>query len=580
MTSSFTKKDRKLRKNIVISPKEVGVATALVLQWTFIYVYFLFFPTIFTEGTDHHAVLNAVIVLGYQLLAYSPLLIFRGRVSDSVVVALPGFSLLVYELNVFSYLVYLIEFIRYGEVSFKYAQDRLVDKQNIITSFLAMLVMIGGVLCFLNRVSVARKIGLALASVMMLSLIVYHVNVYFFQFEPMLKSYEHYMERDLRQLSFAQNLKEECAKDRSLECYRFVDGEPWPKGAMVEGSKSVIGLFEDYQDGWVNLVKEKMEKSPDPRMIWTQTFRDSSFDETFAPQYSVMVVFTKFYEHNTIIIHRKMISYIFQISERMSFCILVLLGFWFLIGYFIVTSHPERREKIKINRYFWSWIALGVAGFFFEFQIYIHVMLMGLAAVLIYKRRWWVFSAGLFTYLLTYSHVGVSIVFMDDFVPDGLITSLSVVVSALMGAIILWVLYRSGAPKTFYWSSVVLSVISLLFIGLNPDLAKEMNPLIPIVFFGLSIVSFWLSKENLLMVFPSMFLVMAGIMTSVMTFWFVPGMHMDAILNDRVQNLENQINFPLATAYFIYGYFALLVGALCHYLIIKHEKIINKRQEK
>lgn len=568
---------------ITIGRQEAKIVATLALQWTIIYVYFLIFPTTFAKGTEHHAILNTTIVGGYQLFAYAALLLFRGKVSNRVFYCLPGLSLLAYELNVFSYCVYLIEYLRYGEVSFKYAQDRLIDKQNIITGFLAMLVMTGGILCFVHKASVARKVGLALGSVMMMALIVYHVNLYFFQFKPMVDTYEEYQQKELRQLSFSQNLVVDCAKHEDLECYRFNDGDPWPEGAVIQGSKSLADIEEDYANGWKALIKEKAEKSPDPRMIWTEAFRDSSFDETFAPQYSALVVFTKYYDQNTVLIYREMISYIFQMSERMSLCILVVFLFWMSVGYVIANKHPSREEDIPVGKYLVLWVATGLVAFFFEFQIYLHVMLIGLAAVLMYRRRWSLLVIGLLIYMMTYSHVGISIVLMEGFVDDALLVMMASVSALAMVFSMIWLLWPAKPDWKVFVPLILMIGFALVFVSMNTDMAEAMVPAVPVSFFMVSLVCLVKSRSNLMYLFPGMFMVMAGIMSFVMTLWFVPGMYEDAVVEDRLQDLDDQINLPLATAYFIYAYFALVMGIVFHYLIKSHKGLfetINRKNAK
>ena len=567
-------------KPITIGSPQREVLADLVVQWTLIYVYFLLFPTTFAENTRHHAVLNTTIVVGYHLFAYAGLLLFRGGVSDKVVLALPGLSLLTYELDVFSYCVYFIEYVRYGEVSFKYAQDRLIDKQNIITGFLAMMVMTGGILCFVHKANVARKIGLALASVMMMALIVYHVNLYFFQFEPMVDSYEEYQNNELRQLSFSQDLSVDCSKHEGLECYRFNDGDPWPEGASIQGSKALGEIEDDYGNGWKALIKEKAEKSPDPRMIWTETFRDSSFDETFAPQYSALVVFTKYYDQNTVLIYRDMISYIFQMSERMSFCILVLFVFWLVAGYVIANKHPSREDEIPVGKYMSLWVGTGLVAFFFEFQIYLHVMLIGLGGVLLYRRRWALLFIGILIYMMTYSHVGISIVLMEGFVDDALLIMMASLSAIAMMVAIVWLLWPASPNWKVFIPLALMIGSALMVVSINTWMAEMMIPVVPISLFVAALICLRYSRTDLMYLFPGMFLVMAGIMSSVMTAWFVPGMYYDAVLNDRLQDPDSQINLPLATSYFIYTYFALVMGIVFHYLIKSHKKLfltINKK---
>lgn len=582
MIKDFNKKDSKLEPIAIKGSQGKGLA-ALVIQWTIIYVYFLLFPTIFAEGTSYHAVLNTTIVVGYQLFAYAALLVFIGRVSNLVFLSLPGLSLLVYELNVFSYAVYFIEWARYGEVSFKYAQDRLVDKQNIITGFLAMFVMTAGILCFVHKASVARKVGLALGSVMMMALIVYHVNLYFFQFEPMVDTYEEYQQKELRQLSFSQNLTVDCAKHEDLECYRFYDGESWPKGAVIEGSKSLTDIEEDYENDWEALIKEKAEKSPDPRMIWTEVFRDSSFDETFAPQYSALVVFTKYNNQNTVLIYREMITYIFQMSERMSFCILVVFCFWMFFGYVIANKHPSREDPIPVKKYLGLWVATGLIAFFFEFQIYLHVMLIGLAGVLLYRRRWALLVIGILIYMMTYSHVGISLVLMEGFVDDALLVMMASASALVMTIAMAWLLWPAKPDWKIVIPFIGMIVLSLIYVSMNTEWAESMVPVVPVSFFMFALFCLGKARTDLMYLFPGMFLLMAGVMSSVMALWFVPGMYLDAVMEDRLQDLNDQINLPLATAYFITAYFALVMGIVFHYLIKSHkglfQRINNKNNE-
>lgn len=567
--------------SVRITPLSVGWGSplsvvGLLLQWVLIYGYFHLNPTTFASGTDHHAILNTAIVGCYQIMTYAALAIFRGRVSHGVLLALPGLSLLVYELGAFSYLVYGIEWLRYGEVSFKYAQDRLVDKQNIITGFLAMLIMVGGVMALLHKVNITRKLGLACASVVMMSLIVYHVNLYFFQFDPLVGRMTQWQNTELRQLSFSQDLKEDCERFENVECHRFHDGEAWPEGARIRGSKKVTDLEEDYANGWVALLAEKQRRSPDEPIIWTEVVREASFDETFAPQYDALIVFTKYYDQNTVIIHRKLITYIFQMSERMSLCILVLAAFWLTTAHLVSSSHPSREDRIPIRRYLWFWLAIGVVAFFFEFQIYLHVMLIGLAGALAYRRLWRLLAVGIGVYLMTYSHVGFSLVLMEGFVDDTLILWTSAVSAFLMMFAIKSTLRFADPDWRIFGLMIALVGASMILQAYDTATAEDMTSPLPAMLFILALVSLLIARHNPLYLFSGMYCLMAGIMTSVMVFWFVPGMLEDALAEGRAQDAEDQVNMPLATSYFVYGYFSLVMGVVFHHLNKVHLPLFER----
>ena len=575
----------KLRRSA--SPLDVGwplvlVVAAVIAQWALIYVYFQCYPTTFAPGTDHHAVLNTTIVGAYQLMAYAALAIFRGKVSSLTLLLLPGLSLAVYESNLFSYLVYGIENLRHGEVSFKYAQDRLVDKQNIITGFLAMLVLVGGVMSLLHKTNVARKIGLAMACALMMALIVYHVNLYFFQFEPLIEEKTEWQNTELRQLSFSNDLKADCAKYAGAECYRFKDGEAWPEGARIQGSQAMQDLEEDYANDWKDLIAKKERLSKDERMIWTEVLREASFDETFAPQYDALIVFTKYYDQNTVIIHRKLITYIFQMSERMSLCILALCLFWLTVGHLVSSSHPRGEDPIPVRRYLSIWLATGLVAFFFEFQIYLHVMLVGLAGALVYRRLWKLLAIGVVVYCMTYSHVGFSIVFMDGFVEQDVLIATACVSGALFFGALMY-LTRMAHPYSQRPACIVFGVLTasgMIKLAAMPEVAETGNIDLPA---GVFLVSFFFllsARKEPRLVFAGMFCLMAAIMMAMMTQWFVPGMLADAMREGRAQDPSSQVNMPLATSYFVYGYFSIVMGVVFGYLEKVHRPLFERMREK
>lgn len=567
------------------TPLNVGwgstyVITGLVVQWVLVYFYFLWMPTVFAPETEHHAILNTAVVLGYHMMAYAALAIFLGRVSSRLMLALPGLSLLVYESNLLSYVVYGIEYLFYGEVSFKYAKERLVNKQNIITGFLAMLIMVGGIMALTHRVNVTRKLGLACSSALMMALIVYHVNLYFFQFNPLVDKLEEWQSTELRQLSFSHTLNSDCKRLEGVECYRFKDGESWPEKARIQGSRKVTDLEEDYVNDWKELIAEKNRHSPDEPMIWTEVVRESSFDGTFAPPYSALIVFTKYYDQNTVIIHRDLITHIFQMSERLSLCILLLIAFWLALTHLVTSSHPRGEDPVPIRRYLWIWLITGTVAFFFEFQIYLHAMLIGLAGVLLYKRLWKLLLIELGVYAVTFSHVALSLVLIKGLLADTLVFGISSASAILMMIGIKSTLRFARPDWRIFGTMIAMVGLSMILQGYNTDLAEDMTSPLPVLLFLLSLTALLIARHNPLYLFCGMYCLMAGIMTSAMVYWFVPGMLEDSIGDVKAQGFGSHVNMPLATSYFVYGYFSIIMGLVFNHLNKAHLPLFERMREK
>lgn len=549
------------------------------LQWIFIYQYFCFNPTVFAEGTEYSAILNLAIVVCYQLIAYSAIVIFRGEISNKVFLSLPIISLLVYESYVFSYIIYAIEFVRYGELSFENAQDRLIDKQNIISSFLSMLVMVGGVLAIMNRASVARKVGLACVGVIVLGLIVYHVNLFFFQFKPLSDEMKEWQKTEMLDISVSRDLEATCKGYDGLECYRFYDGDPWPEKAKLAGSDVFSSLKADYKNGWKKLKEDAKEGGQEAPVVWTYFLHDSSFDETFAPQFDILIVFTKQGDQNTLIVQRKLITYIFQILERMSLNIAILFMVWQALAHLIIKSHPIRESKISIKKYLLLWVVSGTVLSAFYFNIYLHVMLLGVGLALLYRRYLKPLFIGGFIYALIMFQVFTSLMLIDGNISDD-ITLLIACVSAVitMGSMAFTLRYARSNWKA-YSVLILIAGSSMIVPALNTSIAVDGTPFSSIAFFVTALVFLQASKTNKFYLLSGVFCLMAGIMTLVMSFWFVPGLWEDSIVERRYQDMDTQINMPLVTSYFIYMYFAIVMGLLFNHLNKVHYPIFKKINE-
>lgn len=559
--------------------KDILALGAIYLQWSLIYTYYVFYPTTFAPNTHFHELLNLCIVASYQIIILAAWAIFRGRVGHLAANLMPVAAFLLYELNAFGYIVLFMEWVAKGEVDLEFAQQRFIDKQNILAGYVSMLAVAGAYLCFKYRVSVARKIGTMAAFAFLLVLSIYHITLYFYEFEPMAEELVEIREEMLRPMVFSQDLETDCQRLPRLECYRFFEGEEWPEGARLQGSEYLTLKEKDFYSGWPDLIDEielrtEERKHPDD-VIWTETQRAANFDDTFVPQYDALIVFSKYHQEITVFIYRHIITRVLDVSERAAGAIMVFCTFWLTISLMVIWSHPHREEGGVRSRWaFLFWNVAGCIAFMFYFNLFFHAALIMLSALMIYYRKWKWLGFMIGSYVVFAAQVWLLLTLVKDN-PDE--TGLTVA-AGLTGLIIGLVSIKLGAPVTnlraeVLWVLMIIYALELPVI-LQDAIASPFG-YTPAILFTMSLACLLAARKEPQRLFAGYYLLMAGVISSTMYLWLATGLITDGVAYGREIGWVNPTNNVLANTNAVLFYFSFLVGGSLIYLSHQHKNVLE-----
>lgn len=565
--------------------KDVMVLGLIYVQWILIYVYYHFFPTMYAPGTDHHALLNICIVASYHLLIFSIFAIFRGRVGHASAFLMGIAAFLMYELSAFKYVVFAFELAATGTIDLDFAQLRFIDKQNILAGYMSMLAVAGTYLCLRYQVGVARKIGTMASFAFLIVLSIYHITLYFHEFEPMAEVIEDVREEHLRPMVFSRDLQKDCASLPGLRCYRFMEGEPWPDDAMIDGESYLFFKKKDYQNGWPELVEEIRFRTGDEfentdEIIWTETQRAANFDDTFVDQFDALIVFSKYNREITVMIYPNIITRVLDVSERGAGAIMTFCTFWLTMSLLVIWSHPNREpKKVPSLGAFIFWNITGIIAFTYYFNLFFHAAMVCIGILMITYRKWkWLgFMVGSYAVFATQVWIFLSLI-------KGALSDTALAVFAgVIGLTIGLVSIKLGAPVASRLKKIMWVALAVLAMEL-PLLCKEqvLEPFgwTPAIFFAMALVCLSVSRRDPKRLFSGYYLTMAGIISSAMFLWLSTGLMQDSLIYGMDIGWVNPVNNVLANAYAVLFYFSFLVGGSVLYLRHKHQGFLEGLRKK
>lgn len=557
----------------------------IYLQWLAYYVYYTLVPTTYAPDTQYHALLNTCIVVAYHVVIFSVVAVFTGKAKRNHIFWYGFLGFLLYELSAFKWIVFAFEYAAKGTLDLQFAQLRFIDKQNIFAGYMCMLAVAGTYLCFKYRVNVARKIGTMIAFAFVLVLSIYHITLYFHEFEPMADYLEEVREDYLRPMSFTRNLEEDCKVLPGLQCYRFMEGEEWPEGAYLAGEKYLHDKIEDYKNGWPALVNEIEIRSGDrfentDDIIWTETQRTANFDDTFVDQFDALIVFSKYNKEITVMIYPKIITRVLDVSERGAGAVLVFCIFWMSIGLLVIWSHPDREKgDVKSRGAFVFWNIAGIIAFTYYFNLFFHAGLIMIALLMMIYRKWlWlVFMIG--SYTLFALQVWIFLGLKENALGETPLAIFAVIIGSIIGLISI----KLGAPARNILAKVLWVIACIAAMAL-PLVMK--NQLIepfgwtPALFFVLAGLCLWKAKKEPVRLFSGYYLVMAGTISSAMYLWLLTGLMQDSIRYGQEILWVNSVNNVIVVAYSVLFYFSFLVGGSVLYLSYKHKNVLKRLGER
>lgn len=557
----------------------------IYIQWILVYVYYNFFPTTYAPGTDHHALLNTCIVASYHLLIFSIFAIFKGKVGHLQAFLMGIAAFLLYELSAFKYVVFAFELAATGTIDLDFAQLRFIDKQNILAGYMSMLAVAGTYLCLRYQVGVARKIGTMASFAFLIVLSIYHITLYFHEFEPMAEVLEEIREEHLRPMVFSRNLQEDCASLPGLRCYRFMEGEAWPEGATIEGESYLFFKQKDYKNGWPHLVEEikyrtGKEYENTDEIIWTETQRAANFDDTFVDQFDALIVFSKYNREITVMIYPNIITRVLDVSERGAGAIMTFCTFWLTMSLMVIWSHPNREpKKVPSLGAFVFWNITGIIAFTYYFNLFFHAAMIMIGILMITYRKWkWLgFMTG--SYAVFAMQVWIFLALIEGTLTD---TALAVF-AGMIGVIIGLVSIKLGTPVSSLWKKATWVGLTVTAMEL-PLIFKEqvVDPFgwTPAIFFSLALVCLMAARKDPRRLFSGYYLTMAGIISSAMFLWLSTGLMQDSIIYGMGVGWTNPVNNVLANAYAVLFYFSFLVGGSVLYLSHKHQGFLEGLRKK
>ena len=563
-----------------VKRSDVLAIGAIYLQWALIYVYYMFYPTTYAPNTDYHELLNLCIVASYQVIILAAWTIFKGKVGYLGANVMPGIAFLLYELDGFAYIVIGMEWLAKGSVEPEFAQQRFIDKQNILAGYMSMLSVAGAYLCFKYRVGVARKLGTMIAFAFLLVLSIYHITLYFHEFEPMAKELEEIREEGLRPMVFTRDLEADCKRLPRLECYRFMEGEEWPEGARLEGSEYLTLKEKDYYNGWPQLLEEirfrtgNEEITPE-EIIWTETQRAANFDDTFVPQYDALIVFSKYKNEITVFLYRHIITRVLDVSERASGAIMMFCTFWVGMSLLVIWTHPNRDEKgIRVRGAFIFWNIAGCIAFMYYFNLFFHAALLFLALLMIHFHKWRWLLFMVLSYLVFAGQVWLFLTLIKGTLGDVPLAIFSAVIGLILGGVSM----KLGAPVSGWRARSLWLLLAVLAVEM-PMMFKDavISPFgwTPGILLGMAVVCLVAAKKEPERLFSGFYMLMAGLISSAMYLWLGTGLLMDGIEYGREIGWENPINNVLANTNAVLFYFSFLVGGCALYLQAKHKGVLE-----
>ena len=565
--------------------KDVFWLCMIYVQWISVYVYYHFFPTTYAPGTEHHELLNVCIVASYHLLIFSIFAIFKGRAGHVSVFVMGVAAFLLYELSAFKYVVFAFELGANGTIDLDFAQLRFIDKQNILAGYMAMLAVVGTYICLRHKVGVARKIGTMASFAFLIVLSIYHITLYFHEFEPMAEVLEEIREEHLRPMVFSRNLQQDCALMPGLKCYRFMEGEPWPEDAVIEGERYLHFKKEDYKNGWTQLEDEikfrtgKEYESTDD-IIWTEAQRAANFDDTFVDQFDALILFSKYNREITVMIYPNIITRVLDVSERGAGAILTFCTFWLTMSLMVIWSHPNREPK-KVNA-FWPfvfWNVTGVIAFTYYFNLFFHAALVCIGVLMITYRHWkWLgFMVG--SYVVFAAQVWLFLTLIKGALEDSALAVFAGVIGVTIGLVSI----KLGAPVRSWIKKVLwvgLAVVAMELPLIFKDKVVDPFGWTPAIFFAMALACLVVTRKDPKRLFSGYYLVMAGIISSVMFLWLSTGLMQDSMTYGEGIGWTNPVNNVLANAYAVLFYFSFLVGGSVLYLSHKHQGFLEGLRKK
>lgn len=288
------------------------------------------------------------IVYSYIVIVFAIMCIFVRSINWYHVLIIPAISLLLFELSLLKYLVFITELVVNGELNFEDAQFRHADKQNIYVAFIMTSFCCLSYVVYRRRGNVQHRAAMGLTGVLFFSFFLYHMNILTFQGSVFLGEMKGYMNKEMSSHVYDDDFVDNCPDVVDLNCFQWIDGDPFPEEAKVKGSDWLLRLNNDYDEGWKDLIARKSQFEPSGPLIWREAFVNDNLDNTFAPQYYLHIVFMKYEGLNRLMVYSGGLNKILTMGSIAGVNLMFMMILWITGSVLVVTSHDHR--SVNFNR--------------------------------------------------------------------------------------------------------------------------------------------------------------------------------------------------------------------------------------
>lgn len=293
-------------------------------------------PDVFNRGMDYG------VMLGYQVVIMAVYLIFFRDLSKVLLILAPWLSMILYYHGVVKDIGIFMHTFWSGPWEGIDAQDRIFDKQNIVTNlfFISLMVLLGMRLRPRYK-SWDRSFILALGFGMTFVTIAYHSALYFTVWDNFVKNYTNRIEEIkgeyvLQMQNDDLRRKMACPQGVELVCFIFTDKDEFPEHRYFAGNPAFHDLKQTY----------KTQLATSENSVTVLDMSQLSTDDTYARMH-VSTGFALLHKNTVVLFYWSLETPFFIIQANMMGYIMGSFLLVWIGGGLILSSFHRNRDVFK-----------------------------------------------------------------------------------------------------------------------------------------------------------------------------------------------------------------------------------------